>query len=594
MARHCAQVFVALFVVGFISCSPTPTPGNIESSSASSDVVSQDVGPMPAAAKMEERFSHTVLRKEEVTNPEAMEYSSDRAQPEPKQETIAAAVVHQEDRSHYNASEVNDSTTVDGPLRSKETCKEEGDQDLRHPSQRSGNPVEVAARQQSPVIDAALEPSVTTTNSEEAGQSLESENESESKLNDRKATDMQTHHLDITSKSTHSKVESSSSGLVTYRTNDKGVVHVVVNSATKIAQGIGHYICMAIEKSTGNRNKCTLSPERLEAANRAITAVSDTTKALLKHTPRVFDQSRQYLDQAAQHAVEKALEIAVLGGNAFEIATTVGLQIALATQKQVVSVIRSPQGQAVQIWAYKTTQNMIDLTKEAVKVSVNRALWRIADSSAWLASPSRREYPMGLFFIYQETNNIHALIPVFTKKHEYLGTFLDDSTGETHGLVVVSGATKCADECWKMTAKAIEGCQGFDFMGSGLQDHHSRATCAICRSFVWYAMDHDNLRLRGKCFAVTALAWAPAYETGVVSGYFQIRDDAIADSGTAVKEEANSVNLISSSTTPADASDEDGDLVERISMEESKTSASMSSDTLDAKAGPSPYSSNGE
>eukprot|EP00960_Hanusia_phi_P015705 462562-Hanusia_phi.AAC.4 len=140
-----------------------------------------------------------------------MEYSSDRAQPEPKQETIAAAVVHQEDRSHYNASEVNDSTTVDGPLRSKETCKEEGDQDLRHPSQRSGNPVEVAARQQSPVIDAALEPSVTTTNSEEAGQSLESENESESKLNDRKATDMQTHHLDITSKSTHSKVESSSS-----------------------------------------------------------------------------------------------------------------------------------------------------------------------------------------------------------------------------------------------------------------------------------------------------------------------------------------------------------------------------------------------
>eukprot|EP00960_Hanusia_phi_P015704 462562-Hanusia_phi.AAC.3 len=289
---------------------------------------------------------------------------------------------------------------------------------------------------------------------------------------------------------------------------------------------------MAIEKSTGNRNKCTLSPERLEAvfasANRAITAVSDTTKALLKHTPRVFDQSRQYLDQAAQHAVEKALEIAVLGGisgfvmqsfhlltsvigNAFEIATTVGLQIDI---------------------------HLVDCIGYA-KASCQRHTITSGTGSA-------------------ETNNIHALIPVFTKKHEYLGTFLDDSTGETHGLVVVSGATKCADECWKMTAKAIEGCQGFDFMGSGLQDHHSRATCAICRSFVWYAMDHDNLRLRGKCFAVTALAWAPAYETGVVSGYFQIRDDAIADSGTAVKEEANSVNLISSSTTPADASDEDG------------------------------------
>ncbi|EKX47818.1 hypothetical protein GUITHDRAFT_162589 [Guillardia theta CCMP2712] len=540
MARHRVQIYLSLIVVSFLGChycqgSPAAVPSTIGSFPQPANVVHQDVSAM--AASIEESTSHAVQQEEQEDlsmgggDSSRFRLESEQARTSPT-ELQDEAVHYSDDGTLQNTSGAMDPTVADGAKQSREVCTDAEELSRKPPSRSEPEAEDHNTGQQ----DAAA-----------ISKDADHQNNFEHDGSGKSTAGSSAHHPDIIPKQSEGKEESSS-------------------------RAFGYYFCTAIEKSTGNREQCTLSPEKLEAANKAIAAVSDTTKviaaekALLKHTPRMFDQSRQYLDQAAQHAVEKALEIAVIGGsallsvvlpicNALDVATTVGMQVALATQKQIVSIVRSPQGQAVQIWAYKKAQSMIELAKEAVKVgvvylvSVNRALWRIADSSAWLPSPSRRDYPMGSFFIYQDTNNIHALIPVFTKKHEYLGTFWDDSIkdqerGTNGGLVVAGGATKCADECWRMTAKAIEGCQGFEFVGNGLQDHRSRATCAICRSFVWYAMDHENVKLRGKCFAITTSTWAPAYETGVISGYFQTSDGGNSGSEENVGAKVKARNIL--------------------------------------------------
>jgi len=44
----------------------------------------------------------------------------------------------------------------------------------------------------------------------------------------------------------------------------------------------------------------------------------------------------------------------------------------------------------------------------------------------------------------------------------------------------------------------------------------------VCRSFVWYGTQHANDKLAGKCFAITAESWSPAYELHVTSGVFKV------------------------------------------------------------------------
>uniref|UniRef100_A0A6U6BZI5 Uncharacterized protein n=1 Tax=Guillardia theta TaxID=55529 RepID=A0A6U6BZI5_GUITH len=597
MARHRVQIYLSLIVVSFLGChycqgSPAAVPSTIGSFPQPANVVHQGT-------------SHAVQQEEQEDlsmgggDSSRFRLESEQARTSPT-ELQDEAVHYSDDGTLQNTSGAMDPTVADGAKQSREVCTDAEELSRKPPSRSEPEAEDHNTGQQ--VVDAQPESSVKDQPSQDAAaisKDADHQNNFEHDGSGKSTAGSSAHHPDIIPKQSEGKEESSSRGLVAYRGDEKGVVGMVFKSATKLARAFGYYFCTAIEKSTGNREQCTLSPEKLEAANKAIAAVSDTTKALLKHTPRMFDQSRQYLDQAAQHAVEKALEIAVIGGNALDVATTVGMQVALATQKQIVSIVRSPQGQAVQIWAYKKAQSMIELAKEAVKVSVNRALWRIADSSAWLPSPSRRDYPMGSFFIYQDTNNIHALIPVFTKKHEYLGTFWDDSIkdqerGTNGGLVVAGGATKCADECWRMTAKAIEGCQGFEFVGNGLQDHRSRATCAICRSFVWYAMDHENVKLRGKCFAITTSTWAPAYETGVISGYFQTSDGGNSGSEENVGAKAESVDLITSSTSPTDTREDSIEGLGEGQVQTPESTNSANSDATEASSGPSTDSSNGE
>jgi len=221
-------------------------------------------------------------------------------------------------------------------------------------------------------------------------------------------------------------------------------------------------------------------------------------------------------------------------------------QVAKATKKRVDAALASPEGQAAQAWGKATAARVMLVGQEAAKVTANRILWAMADQSNWLPAPATINFESGLLLVYRETNNIHSFVPVFTKAHQFLGTFTndhaegdayldDDDDVEMQDGEGVSGkdergnrkrrrdvgAEKCANACWMMTRRAIEACAGFRLSGGALIDDASRASCPICRSFVWYETQHSNAKLAGKCFAITSKSWAPAYEPHVTSGVFQ-------------------------------------------------------------------------
>ncbi len=219
------------------------------------------------------------------------------------------------------------------------------------------------------------------------------------------------------------------------------------------------------------------------------------------------------------------------------------MQVAKATKKKVDAALASPEGQAAQAWGKATAARVLLVGQEAAKVTANRILWAMADHSNWLPPPATTNFESGLLLVYRETNNIHSFVPIFTKAHQFLGTFTNDRAEDdavVHGDEDAEGrddnskderdnpkrrrdvgAEKCANACWMMTTRAIEACAGFRFSGGALIDDASRASCPICRSFVWYETLHSNAKLAGKCFAITAQSWAPAYEPHVTSGVFQ-------------------------------------------------------------------------
>ena len=312
--------------------------------------------------------------------------------------------------------------------------------------------------------------------------------------------------------------------------------------------------------------------DNMHAAEKALMSVKHTTAVALARAPETIERYKQILDQVAQRSVERGLEVAVITA---EVATTVGsvsMQIARSTRAKIEVALASPEGQAAQAWARATLDRVWLAGQEAAKVAANRVLWVIADRSQWLPSPGVVETGSGLLYIYRDTNNIHSNVPVFTKSHQFLGTFLDEDGEDPKDTSDVNddtvhdntskegqgsgaggerkrrdlGLEKCANECWMMTHRALEACQGFRFAGGALIDDESRASCPVCRSFVFYGSKHSNTKLVGKCFAITSESWAPVYEQHVTSGVFQVKAMSNAHSG---KEEKGPAALTSGEQT---------------------------------------------
>ena len=171
----------------------------------------------------------------------------------------------------------------------------------------------------------------------------------------------------------------------------------------------------------------TARKESMNAAHKAILSVHQTTAVVLAQAPDYFERSRQVLDQVAQRSVERALEVAVFSAQVAEVVGAASLQVARETKRRAEIAIASPEGQAALAWIKASAAHVRLVGQEALKVTANRILWVMADQSKWLPPPASINFKSGLLLVYRDTNNIHAHVPIFTKAHQFLGTFADEA-----------------------------------------------------------------------------------------------------------------------------------------------------------------------
>jgi hypothetical protein len=152
-------------------------------------------------------------------------------------------------------------------------------------------------------------------------------------------------------------------------------------------------------------------------------------------------------------------------------------------------------------------ENMVAASKQSCKLLFNRLLWLVAENSNWVSPVLEKNFPGGdRLTVFADATNLYTHVPIFTKGHEFLGSF---PMSETSGLLA------CAQACWERTQRARLACSAILSARFGLGPR-----CKVCHSFVWYSPSHRSSNLASKCFAISAPSWTPSFESHVYSGRF--------------------------------------------------------------------------